>query len=266
MYIYLPICFQRPINLFMNTKSRFDGIARLYGDKGAQALKDAHILIVGLGGVGTWAAESLARSGVGEISLVDMDEICISNTNRQIHAHDGNYGKMKVEALKERIKLINPDCKINECIDFFTKDTKDEILGITYDYVIDCIDSVRNKCLLITECKRRAIPIVTTGGAGGKFDPTKVQIVDLNKSYNDKLLMVIRNNLKRFHGFPRDKKANYKIACVFSPEDRTIPEQSCNTGNLNCATGFGAITHITGIFGFMAAGHVINSIVDKLRE
>lgn len=259
------MCFQGPINSHMDNKSRFDGIERMYGDQGAQALYNAHILIVGLGGVGTWAAESIARSGVGEITLVDMDEICVSNTNRQIHAHDGNYGKMKVDALKERILSINPECKVNALMEFFTIDTKDKILAHQYDYVIDSIDSVRNKCLLIAECKERGLPLVTTGGAGGKFDTTQVQIADLNRSYNDKLLAVVRTNLKRFHGFSKDKKRTYKIACVFSPEHRTLPEQACRANNLNCATGFGAVTHITGLFGFMAAGHAINQIVAKAK-
>lgn len=247
----------------MENKSRFDGIERLYGARSFSSLANSHVLIVGIGGVGTWATEAIARSGIGEITLVDMDEICISNTNRQIHAHDGNYGKMKVEALKERILSINPECKVNALIDFFTIETKDEILKTNYDYVIDSIDSVRNKCLLIAECKERGIPIITTGGAGGKFDTTKVQIADLNRSYNDKLLAVVRTNLKRFHGFSKDKKRTYKIACVFSPEHRTMPEQECRATNINCATGFGAITHITGLFGFMAAGHVINEIVAR---
>lgn len=260
------MCFQGPINCSMENKSRFDGIIRLYGEKGAHALAQAHILVVGLGGVGTWAAEALARSGVGHIDLVDMDEICISNTNRQIHALDGNYGKMKVEALKERIQQINPSCQVKSIIDFFTIDTKDEILGHRYDYVIDSIDSVRNKCLLIAECKERNIPIITTGGAGGKKDPSKVQFADLNRSYNDKLLMVVRNNLKRFHNFPRDKKRSFKVPCIFSPENRIMPEQSCHASNLNCATGFGAVTHITGLFGFMASAHVINSIVEQAHE
>lgn len=250
----------------MNEKSRFDGIARLYGEHEYNALNRAHVLIVGIGGVGTWAAEAIARSGIGKISLVDMDEICISNTNRQIHALNNNYGKMKVDALKERIKLINPECEVNAIMDFFTADTKDQILSGPIDYVIDAMDSVRNKCLLIAECKERNIPIITTGGAGGKFDATRIQVADLNRSYNDKLLAVIRTNLKRFHNFSKDKKRTYKIPCVFSPEPRTIPTQSCDANNLNCNNGFGSITHITGMFGFHAAGHVINSIVEKSRD
>lgn len=250
----------------MSENLRFDAIARLYGDHEYNALKKAHVLVVGIGGVGTWAAEALARSGVGEISLVDMDEICISNTNRQIHALGNNYGKMKVEALKERMILINPSCKVNAIVDFFTAQSKDKILSGKIDFVIDAMDSVRNKCLLIAECKQKDIPIITTGGAGGKFDPTKIQIADLNRSYNDKLLYVIRTNLKRFHNFSKDKKRTYKIPCVFSPEPRTLPTQQCNSSNLNCNNGFGSITHITGIFGFYAAGHVINTIVENARE
>lgn len=260
------MCFQGSIRGFMEIKSKFDGIAKLYGEQGAKALLNAHVLIVGLGGVGTWSAEAIARSGIGQITLVDMDEICISNTNRQIHALDGNYGKMKVDALKDRIKLINPDCEVNAIVDFFTKETCEEILNVKYNYVIDSIDSIRNKCLLISQCKKKEIPIITIGGAGGKSDPTKVELTDLNRTYNDRLLLVVRNNLIRFYDFTKHRKQKYHVACVFSSEDATTPENSCDTTNLNCATGFGSITHITGLFGFMASGHVINEIVNKSYE
>jgi tRNA threonylcarbamoyladenosine dehydratase len=247
-------------------KSRFDGINRLYQDAGAQRLARAHVLIVGLGGVGSWAAEAIARSGIGKITLVDMDDICYSNTNRQLHALDGQYGKLKVEVTKERIQKINPECEVNAIVDFFTIETKDTILAPHYDYVIDGIDSMRNKCLLALECKLRELPLITTGGAGGKINPGLIQIADLNKTFNDPLLAQMRNNLKRIHNFHREKKKPYGIACVFSPEHQILPTDSCEAQKLNCTTGFGAITHITAIFGMMAAGHVINAIAHQNHD
>lgn len=248
----------------MKSTERFDGIKRLYTNPSFEILQKSHVAIFGIGGVGSWACESLARSGVGNLTIVDLDDICISNTNRQLHAHDGNYGKLKVQAIKERILSINPDCRVNCIEDFFSDTTKDDILNNShFDYVIDAIDSLKSKCILISECKKRNIKIITTGGAGGKFDPRYIRINDLSKSYNDKLLQLVRTNLKRFYGFKKITNGKYHIPCVFSPEFRTMPEDSCDATSLNCQNGFGSITHITGTFGFMAAGYVINDLLDK---
>lgn len=250
----------------MKNSDRFDGIKRIYTDSSFEQLTRSHIAIFGIGGVGSWACESLARSGVGELTLVDLDDICISNTNRQIHAHDRNYGKMKVMAMKERILQINPECKVHCIEDFFSEKTKDKILDQHFDYVIDAIDSVKSKCILISECHKKNIKIITTGGAGGKFDPRFIKVSDLNKSYNDKLLQLVRVNLKRFYGFSRFKNGKYHIPCIFSPEFKTEPEQACNATSLNCQNGYGSLTHITGTFGFMAAGYVINDLLNKTAK
>lgn len=241
---------------------RFDGVARIYSNEDYQTLKKSHIAVVGIGGVGSWASESLVRSGVGEITIVDLDDICVSNTNRQIHAHDGNYGKLKVHAMKERLLNINPNLKINCVEDYFSESNKDEIFKYKFDYVIDCIDSMRSKCILISECYKRDIKVFTTGGAGGKFDPRHVRIRDLNRSHNDKLLLLVRTNLKRFYNFPKTK-ALYGIHCVFSPEFKTLPDQVCEAKSLNCQNGYGSLSHITGIFGLMAAGFVVNDLLNK---
>jgi len=250
----------------MENSERFDGIKRIYTDNSFDLITKSHIAIFGIGGVGSWACESLARSGVGELTLVDLDDICISNTNRQIHALDNNYGKMKVTVMKERILQINPDCKVNCVEDYFSEKTKDEILNKDFDYVIDAIDSVKSKCILISECHKKNIKIITTGGAGGKFDPSFIKVTDLNRSYNDKLLNTVRNNLKRFYGFNRFRNNKYKIPCIFSPEFKTEPEQSCNAKSLNCQNGYGSLTHITGTFGFMAAGYVLNDLLKKTAK
>jgi tRNA A37 threonylcarbamoyladenosine dehydratase len=247
----------------MENKNRFDGVKRIYTDPSFEILNKSHVAIFGIGGVGSWACESLARSGVGEITLVDLDDICISNTNRQIHALDGNYGKLKVHVMRDRILSINPNCKINCIEDFFSESTMEEILDDSFDYVIDAIDSMKSKCILISECKKRNIKIITTGGAGGKFDPTHIKIIDLSKCYNDGLLGTVKNNLKRFYKFPKHTNIKFHVPCVFSPEFRTEPEQSCQTTSLNCQNGYGALTHITGTFGFMAAGYVINDLLNK---
>ncbi len=241
---------------------RFDGVKRIYSPSSFEILQNAHIAIVGLGGIGTWACESLARSGVGKVTLVDLDDICISNTNRQIHALDGNYGKLKVHAMKERIHAINPSCEVNLIEDFFSESSCESFFTEKYDYVIDCIDSVKSKCTLIAECKKREIKILTTGGAGGKMDPRYVTVKDLNKTNNDKLLHIVRTNLKRFYNFPKTKAA-FNIPCVFSPEFKTEPQIDKGTKSTNCQNGVGSLAHVTGTFGFMAAGFVINDLLMK---
>ena len=246
----------------MQVNDRFDGVRRIYTSSSYSILEKSHIAIVGLGGIGTWVCESLCRSGIGEITLVDLDEICISNTNRQIHAHDGNYGKLKIEAMKERILSINPDCKVNLVEDFFGEENIEEFFKVSFDYVVDCIDSVKSKCILINECKKRDIKIITTGGAGGKCNPQHVTIKDLNKTNNDKLLHVVRTNLKKFYGFKRGPSV-YGIPCVFSPEFKTEPEKTAPTRGLNCQTGYGSLSFVTGTFGFLAAGYVINDLLKK---
>ncbi len=257
---------------------RFGGIARLYGTAGLKRLLDSHVLIIGLGGVGTWAAEALARSGIGSITLVDLDDICITNTNRQIHAHDSMFGKMKVNAVAERISAINPQCNIRTIEDFFTIETAQSILDLKYDYVIDAIDSLQNKCVLASLCKEKNIPLIIVGGAAGKINPALIKIDDLGLACNDSLLFSLRKRLRQEFNFPsgagfsRSKKQLFNISCVYSPEDQMYPQSDgsvCSTSEagenlkLDCETGFGSTTHITGIFGFMAASHVINSISKK---
>lgn len=269
--------FMQKVFDYFDFNQRFGGIARLYGVEGLKKLLDSHILIVGLGGVGTWAAEALARSGVGSITLVDLDDICITNTNRQIHAHDSMFGVMKVKAISDRIQAINPQCKVRMIEDFFTESSADIILDQKYDYVIDAIDSLNNKCLLALKCRDKNFPLVITGGAAGKRNPTMIKVDDLGLVCNDSLLFSLRKKLRQEFNFPsganftRTKKQIFNMTCVYSPEEPIFPKNdgtvclvadSDTNLRLDCETGMGSITHITGTFGFMAASHVIAQITN----
>lgn len=249
---------------------RFSGIARLYGATGLAKLRSAHVAVIGVGGVGSWAAEALTRSGVGNITLVDLDEVCITNTNRQIHALDGAIGKTKVGELADRISQINPDCKVITHQKFFTEQTAEYILRDDFSYLVDAIDGLSNKCLLLDECRKRKIPIITCGAAGGRRDGTAIRITDLTRAKYDKLLFKVRKQLRQKHGFPRGTK-KWNLACVFSPEPVMYPQADgsvCGVKfmedgsmKLDCDRGLGAATQVTGAFGFAAAGYVIGELV-----
>ena len=184
---------------------RFGGIGRLYGVDGLQRLGQAHVAVVGIGGVGSWAAEALVRSGVGEISLFDLDDVCITNINRQAHALSGTVGQAKVEVMAQRLLAINPACTVHAIADFVSKETLAQYITQELDYVVDCIDGVQTKAALIAWCKRRKIQIITTGGAGGQIDPTQIGVVDLNKTFHDPLASRVRTLLRSdmvFHALP----------------------------------------------------------------
>ncbi len=257
-------------------EQRFGGIARLYGLQGAERLAAAHLAVVGIGGVGTWVAEALARSGVGEISLFDLDDVCITNTNRQTHAHSGNIGRAKVEAMAERIVSINPYCRVHAVADFVTRETMSQYITPDLDGVVDCIDSVASKAALIAWCKRRKIQIVTTGGAGGQIDPTQVQVADLNKTFNDPLAAKVRSLLRRDYQFSRTPGRTYSVPCVFSSEQLRYPKPDgsvCQAKGfagegvrLDCAGGLGAVMMVTATFGMTAAAKMIEKIVAGARR
>ena len=181
-----------------NYEQRFGGIGRLYTPEGLARLRQAHVCVIGIGGVGSWVVEALARSGVGQITMIDMDDICVTNINRQLPALSGNIGKLKTEVMAERVKLINPECVINVIDDFISPDNQAEYLNRGYDYVIDAIDNVKTKAAMIAYCKRNKIKIITIGGAGGQTDPSKIQIADLSKTIQDPLLAKVRSVLRRF--------------------------------------------------------------------
>jgi len=249
---------------------RFGGIERLYSSRGLERLRRARVCVLGIGGVGSWAAESLARSGVGAISLVDMDDVCVSNVNRQLHALDGVIGRPKAVVMAERLRAINPACQATPIPEFFTAESAERILAGGFDYVIDAIDNVANKCLLIARCRERNIPIVASGGAGGRRNPTVVRIADLAQTTHDALLVQVRKTLRDEHGFPRDAKKSFGVPCVFSPEPAARPfvkGDACEPDpaaglRLDCESGYGTASFVTGTFGLAAAAHVVNALAD----
>lgn len=260
----------------MTTDPRFAGIARLYGVQGLEKIKKAHIAVIGIGGVGTWAAEALARTGIGEITLIDLDDICVSNTNRQLHTLQSTIGKSKIDVMAERITDISPNCTVHCIHDFITRDSIPELIHNDLDGVIDCIDSVQSKAALIAWCKRRKIQIVTTGGAGGQIDPTQIQITDLNKTYNDPLAAKVRSLLRKDYGFSKTPGRHYSAPCVFSTEQLRYPQADgsvCQTKGfigegtrLDCSGGFGAITMVTASFGMAAASKMVEKVVQGCRR
>ena len=254
----------------MIDEERLGGIVRLYGLKGAERLAAARVAVVGRGGVGSWAAEALARSGVGTIILQDMDDLCITNTNRQIHALQGTYGQMKVEVMAERLRLINPAVEVVELLSFYTVSAPERLFDTQPDVVIDAIDSMRPKAHLIAECRRRGVSLVTCGGAGGRTNAAAITMADLARTCGDNMLSQLRKNLRQQYDFPLyDRCPEIGIPCVFSSERPVFPRcdgsvsterESGQKGGIGCASGFGSATHITGTFGFMMAGKAIEMI------
>jgi tRNA threonylcarbamoyladenosine dehydratase len=249
---------------------RFGGLGRLFGVASLRSLQRAHVCVVGLGGVGSWAVEALARSGVGELTLVDLDDVCISNVNRQIHALDGELGKPKVEVLTRRVQAINPECTLHPLHAFFTKSNANEILETHFTAVMDAIDSPSLKCLLIALCRERAIPVVTCGGAGGRRDPTAIEVTDLAFSSSDRLLREVRRQLRRHHGFPRGARP-FGVECVLSREQPVYPKgngEVCADRpeapdlRLDCNSGLGTASFVTGAFGLVAASRVVRAIAE----
>lgn len=249
-------------------EARFAGIARLYGRDGLQALRRARVCIVGIGGVGSWMVEALARSAIGAITMVDLDDICISNVNRQLHAMDGEFGRLKVEVMAGRVRAINPTCRVQAVHAFFTESTQEQILAGPFDFLIDAIDKPSRKALLIAGCRERGIPVLATGGAGGRRDPTAIQIADLTKVTHDRLLQQTRTLLRKRHGFPRGGRS-FEVACVFSPEPLVYPakdggvcarRQPGSSLRLNCESGYGTAAFVTGAFGLVAASHIVQRL------
>jgi len=244
-----------------NTR-RFGGVGRLYGEEEAARLRAAHACIVGIGGVGSWSAEALARTGVGHISLIDLDMVAESNTNRQIHALGDVYGKAKVDAMAERIQAINPACEVTCIEDFVTPENVQQLLGRSFSVVIDAIDQVRVKAAMIAFCRRHDVPVVVAGAAGGQTDPTQVRIADLTQTIQDPLLAKVRSILRREYGFARDGKKKFGVPAVYSTEPLRYPDSgaNCDTergpAGLNCA-GFGSSVCVTSVFGMAAAAEAI---------
>jgi tRNA A37 threonylcarbamoyladenosine dehydratase len=257
---------------------RFGGIARLYGAAALQRFRDAHVCVVGVGGVGSWVVEALARSAIGRITMIDLDNLAESNINRQIHALSNTLGQAKVSALAQRIALINPFCVVTEIEDFLTPDNMEQMIGGRgYDYVVDAIDNVQAKVALIAYCRDHALPLLTVGSAGGQIDPTKIEVRDLSKTEQEPLLAKVRKRLRTYHRFPRGDRNRFGVDAVFSTEPVRMPvDESCaidaDTGDgtgaaamaegvtgLNCA-GYGSAVVVTASFGLVAAAHVLRKL------
>lgn len=257
----------------MPTDSRFAAIRRLYGDAASRHIRQLHIGVVGVGGVGSWAVEALARSGVGRITLIDNDTIALSNVNRQLHTLDSTVGRAKVAVMAERIGEINPACQVHAIDDFLTMQTLGDYIDQErgYDYVIDAIDSIKFKAALINHCRRNKIPVIMTGGAGGLTDPTKIQIADLSKTHNDALAAKVRAQLRSDYGFPAAGK-RFGVECVFSSQQQLYPKADGTVSHekpgihgvsLDCRFGYGSVSFVTATFGFFAVAHAINKALHK---
>ena len=263
-----------------DTTRRFGGIERLYGPGALLRAARAHVTVVGIGGVGSWAAEALARSGIGALTLIDLDHLAESNLNRQIHALETTLGEAKVVAMKQRILAINPACTVN-LVEEFVNEANVAALIPPCDAVIDAIDNVRAKAALIAHCRHMRVAVVTTGGAGGRTDPTRIEVVDLSRTTQDALASKVRARLRKAYDFPRDPKRTFGVACVFSPEQlhRPVPagqddgavHDACAidegsgppldpAAGLNCA-GYGSSVTVTASFGFAAAARVLAGIL-----
>jgi tRNA A37 threonylcarbamoyladenosine dehydratase len=248
---------------------RFGGIARLYGERALERFRAAHVCVVGVGGVGSWIVEALARSAVGRITLIDLDNVAESNINRQIQALSTTIGMPKIEALKQRIALINPYCEVELVEDFIDPDNIPQMIGTDrFDYVVDAIDSVKAKAALIAYCSEHAIPLIVIGGAGGQLDPTKIEVRDLARTEQEPLLKKVRKILRARYGFARGEKNKYHIDAVFSMEPLRYPESgdACEVDagsitGLNCA-GFGSSVVVTATFGMVAAGHLLRKLAE----
>lgn len=252
--------------------SRFAGIERLYGTGSLARLACAHVAVVGLGGVGSWAAEALARSGVGELSLIDADDVCVSNVNRQSHALEGEFGRPKVEVVASRLRAINPALRVHARADFVTVANLWSLLDGGYAAVIDACDALRIKVGMIVFCKRRKIPIVVSGSAGGRSDPTLIGARDLSKTEHDILLGLVRKQLRDDYGWTRNPKRYFGVQAVFSRENvnypqpdgsvcKTRPDNNAGVLKLDCGGGLGAAMHVTATFGMVAASRVIERLL-----
>lgn len=244
---------------------RFGGVARLYGEKALKQFTQSHIVVIGIGGVGSWVVEALARNAIGEITLIDMDVVAESNINRQLPAMSNTLGKNKIDVMAERIGQINAECKTNLIDDFVDADNIADLIPESCDFVIDCIDNSRVKAALISWCKRNKLKIITLGGAGGQIDPTRIKLADLSRTEHDPLLSKTRKLLRQNYGFTSNVKRRFAVPCVFSSEHLKLPtdenSDEMGHGSLNCAGGIGSSVMVTASFGFFACSYVLNTLL-----
>ena len=253
--------------------NRFGGIDRLYGMGALTRLAASHVTVVGIGGVGSWAGEALARSGVGKLTLIDADDLCVSNTNRQLPALEGQYGRAKVEAMGERCRAINPRIELEMKAQFLTPSNLDALLGTPVSLVLDACDSFRSKVEMIAYCRRRKQPIITVGSAGGRSDVTQIRVRDLSRTEHDAMLSLIRKKLRGEFNFPKNHDRYFGVPAVYSLENVRYPQADGSVCGLrpqlgkdealklDCGAGLGAATHVTGAFAFAAVGKAMELLL-----
>jgi len=257
-------------------EERFGSLARLYGESQLEKIQQAHICVLGIGGVGSWVAEALARSGVQQLTLIDGDDISRSNMNRQCHTLESTIGQMKAQVMKQRVLDINPECKVQAVEQYLNNENIFELLlpdgQKPYDCVIDAIDRIKYKALMIYFCKRNKLPVVTTGGAGGLLDPTQIEVKDLSRTWNDPLASAVRLALRQLHNFARNPKRSFGVPCVYSIEQQRYPDKDGKVGyqkpgvaglSLDCSFGYGSSVMVTSTFGFVAAATAIEIVLKK---
>lgn len=255
-------------------QERFASVSRVYGEKEQDMIGKAHACIIGVGGVGSWVTEALVRSGLGRITLIDGDVISRSNTNRQIHTLESTLDQGKAETMKTRVKDINPECDCTVVNSYIDEGNLKALLQGDFDIIIDAIDRIKYKSAIINYCKRNKIPVLTIGGAGGLLDPTKIEIADLSKTWNDPLSAGVRSHLRYRFGFSANLKRSFGIPCVYSTEQRRYPDQDGKIGyrkpgvkglSLDCNYGYGSSVAVTASFGFIAASKAMQ-IMMKMKS
>ena len=239
---------------------RFGGVSRLYGSELREHFRQATVVVAGLGGVGSWAAEALARTGIGHLVLIDLDHVAESNTNRQLHALEGEYGKAKVQAMSERMRQINPEITLTSH-DAFLEPGNLDVLIPANAFVLDATDSVQTKIALAVWARKDDRALVMCGAAGGKSDPTSVRCDDLSKTEQDALLAKVRQGLRQDHGFSRNLKRKIGIRAIYSHE----PRAGASSGGLACS-GYGSTVMVTAACGLAAAAEILNLIAEPLSE
>lgn len=252
--------------------ARFSSLERLIGRDAVAVLAGAHVCVVGVGGVGSWTVESLARSGIGRLTMIDMDDVCVTNINRQIHAMSDSIGRPKIHALSDRIRLINPACEVVAVYDFLTPGNAVRVLPADASFIVDATDRMSVKAAILAQARVLGVPSLTIGSAGGKMDPQRVKAMDLSTVGRDELLRQVRRKLRKDYGWEKGEGNHYGVRAIVSDEplrfpwpDGTVrtepPDESCNL-RMDCATGFGSAAHVTGVFGLIAAGEVVRHLTN----
>jgi len=268
-----------PLFLSKSYQQRFSGIARLYGSEALKRLSEAHMLVAGLGGVGSWSAEALARSGVGHVTLIDLDDICITNSNRQLHALQQTIGQPKTQVMHDRLLAINPDMNITVVDDFLAKENITQLVTPEHDMVIEATDAATIKAAMIAYCSARKIGIITVGSAGGKRDPRAVTSDDLGRTCSDPMLAKVRQHLYKFYHFARDRNRKFRVDAIYSTEQMVYPkpdgevcqrkavlQEGHTSVKLDCTSGFGSSTMVTATFGFIAASRAIERYLQSTSK